>query len=182
MAASCRRPRWKFTAPGRCRRVGRCIHPVRGRCDGCCGRCWPASHRGTVVKAPSLVFTPSPMRVVFRGPARIPPTARAAISTTSSIGRRPLGNPAMSPTRNPRRFCCPPGSAGCRCSGAQVSDRARVFRAASRADRGHVLHQRQQVEPVALEEPECRGWRIPSPIADRGRSWRTVVILGLNPC
>ena len=51
------------------------------------------------------MFTPSPIRVpYFTGSARIPPTARAAMSTTSSTGLRPFGNPALSPTRNPKRF------------------------------------------------------------------------------
>ena len=37
-------------------------------------------------------------RAVLRPTTRMPATTRAAISTTSSFSRRPLGNPAVSPT------------------------------------------------------------------------------------
>ena len=45
----------------------------------------------------------------FFGSARMPATAREAISTTSSMGRRPCGKPAKSPARKPRRFWLPTG-------------------------------------------------------------------------
>ena len=49
--------------------------------------------------------------VVFR-PSQDPATARAAISTTSSSGRRPLGKPALSPARKPSRFAMAKGVGG----------------------------------------------------------------------
>src|SRR5215472_16525130 len=42
----------------------------------------------------------------------MPATTRAAMSITSSTGRRPFGNPATSPARNPKRFCCSTGVGG----------------------------------------------------------------------
>ena len=82
----------------------------------------------------------------FTGSTRIPATAREAISTTSSIGRRPCGNPARSPARKPRRFWLRHRSRrNTSIQPEQVRDRAGIVRTASRTNRSHVLDQRKQI-------------------------------------
>src|SRR6476661_4712785 len=55
--------------------------------------------------APMLKFTPSPSARLPSGvPISLPATTRSAMSVTSSFGRRPLGQPALSPASTPSRF------------------------------------------------------------------------------
>src|SRR6184192_4770297 len=58
------------------------------------------------LSAPAGAFaeTQPPMLSVHRTPI----ATRSSMSTTSSPGRRPFGNPALSPPRTPRRFCDAP--------------------------------------------------------------------------
>ena len=112
------RPLWLndrfITGPGKSRSTVRCSPAARGRCVPSRVRYSPASHKGTLFRTlPDSFARHRRSRVPYLvGSTRIPATAREAISTTSSTGRRPLGNPAMSPARNPSRFCLATGVGG----------------------------------------------------------------------
>ena len=61
-----------------------------------------AMYGNSVGSAASSTLTPSPaLRAMYVGP----PTSRTAMSVTSSRGRRPLGQPALSPASTVSRFC-----------------------------------------------------------------------------
>src|SRR4030095_16887094 len=69
-----------------------------------------ALYGNLVMYGTSFASTPSPSGRLC--PMRTPPTARSAMSITSSSRRRPFGQPARSPPSTPRRLPPPTAAVG----------------------------------------------------------------------
>src|SRR5688572_6557993 len=97
-----------------CRHQGRRDERQRGGSHYLLPGCGDARYGNTAMNGLSFAATPSPswalMPALNCGVSGVAPAmARRAMSTTSSVGRRPLGNPATSPPSTPNGFGCSTG-------------------------------------------------------------------------
>ena len=120
------------------------------RCDGYRDRCKRSAHRGRFpVWAHREQRTPSPIRLLgatLNLGLSTPATARAAMSTTSSVSRRPLGKPAPSPASRPNRLRF--RLRGGLDPGVQPQEIGnRTCRSAGSGNRRGIGHERKEVSP-----------------------------------